>query len=169
MPLFLSLGSWSLGLTSNCFKVLFPLKCVWIPYLLQIFLKHSPSPWVYGMTMWPMLGLSQEALSSELPFVFLMPCTGLPSWLLLMLLSSSQLLFTYLLWTFCMAHLWYLHLTKASLRCCNSSLKSSGLVKTILALCVRVPITLYLAERLWWLPHCKYWSVWVGLVVNNDG
>ena len=24
-------------------------------------------------------------------------------------------------------------------------------------------MTLYLADRLWWLCHCKYWSVWVGL------
>ena len=28
----------------------------------------------------------------------------------------------------------------------------------------RVLITLNLAERLWWLSHCRYWSVWVGLI-----
>ena len=33
----------------------------------------------------------------------------------------------------------------------------------VLALWVSVPMTLYLAERLWWLSHCKYWSLWVGL------
>ena len=33
----------------------------------------------------------------------------------------------------------------------------------VFALCVRVPMTLYITERLWWLSHCKYWSVWVGL------
>ena len=31
------------------------------------------------------------------------------------------------------------------------------------ALCMSVPMTLYLAERLWWLSQWKYWSVWVGL------
>ena len=25
-------------------------------------------------------------------------------------------------------------------------------------------ITLNLAERLWWLSHCRYWSVWVGFL-----
>ena len=63
---------------------------------------------------------------------------------------------------FCMAHLGYLHLTKSSLWCSNS-FKSSGPLQTVLGLWVRVPMTLYLAERLWWLSHCKYWSVWVGL------
>ena len=32
-------------------------------------------------------------------------------------------------------------------------------------------MTLYLAEGLWWLSHCKYWSVWVGVqytLVHND-
>ena len=28
----------------------------------------------------------------------------------------------------------------------------------------RVLITLNLAERLWWLFHCRYWSVWVGFL-----
>ena len=62
-----------------------------------------------------------------------------------------------------MAQLGYLHLTKASLRCCNSFWKSSGLVQTVLALWVSVPMTLYLVDRLWWLSHYKYWSVWVDL------
>ena len=33
-----------------------------------------------------------------------------------------------------------------------------------LALWERVLITLNLAERLWWLSHCRYWSVWVGFL-----
>ena len=33
-----------------------------------------------------------------------------------------------------------------------------------LALWERVFITLNLAERLWWLSHCRYWSVWVGFL-----
>ena len=57
----------------------------------------------------------------------------------------------------------YLHFARASLRCDNSFWSSSGLVETVLALCVSVPMTLYLADKLWWLSHCKYWSVWVGL------
>ena len=36
-------------------------------------------------------------------------------------------------------------------------------VQMVLALWVSVPMTLYLADRLWWLSHCKYWSVCVGL------
>ena len=42
-----------------------------------------------------------------------------------------------------------------------SCLSNSGLLHTVLALWERVLITLNLAERLWWLSHCKYWSVWV--------
>ena len=37
----------------------------------------------------------------------------------------------------------------------------SGVVQTVLALWVSVTMTLYLAARLWWLSHCKYWSVCV--------
>ena len=83
------------------------------------------------------------------------------TWVLL-LPFPSQLLFVNLFCILLMVHLGYLHLTKASLRCCNSTLRSSGVVDTGLALWVSVPMTLYLAERLWWLSHCKYWSVWVG-------
>ena len=62
-----------------------------------------------------------------------------------------------------MPHPGYLHLPKAFLRCCISLWKGSGPVQTGMALWVRVTMTLYLAERLWWLSHCKYWSVWAGL------
>ena len=72
--------------------------------------------------MSPTLGFSWEAMSSVLLLELVMPCTGLCSLLLLLEPSSPQLLFIYLLWTFCMAHLGYLHLTK--------------------------PMTLYLADRL---------------------
>ena len=74
-----------------------------------------------------------------------------------------QLPFTTLFWTLFMAHLGYLYLTSASLRCCNSSFKRPDVAQTDLALWASVPMTLYLADRLWWLSHCKYWSVWVGL------
>ena len=36
-------------------------------------------------------------------------------------------------------------------------------MQTVLAIWLRVPMTLYLAERLWWLSHCQYRSVWLGL------
>ena len=57
------------------------------------------------------------------------------------------------------AHLGYLHLVRAFLRCSFSCLSNSGLLHTVWALWERVLITLNLAERLWWLSHCKYWSV----------
>ena len=50
----------------------------------------------------------------------------------------------------------YLHLQSAFLSCCNSLLSNSGLVQTVLALRVRVLITLHLTASLWWLSHCKY-------------
>ena len=55
----------------------------------------------------------------------------LPTWVLL-LPSPSQLLFVNLFCILLMAHLGYLHLTKASLRCCNSSLRGSGVVHAVL-------------------------------------
>ena len=75
--------------------------------------------------------------------------------------KHSWLLLVYLFCISLMTHLGYLHLTRASQRCSNSSLRSSGVVHTVLALWVRVPMTLYLADRL--LSHCKYLSVWMGL------
>ena len=65
-----------------------------------------------------------------------------------------------------MAHLGYLDLSRASLRCCNSSFRSSGEVHTTLALWVSVPMTLYLADRLMMTIPFKYWSVWMDFVIN---
>ena len=48
--------------------------------------------------------------------------------------------------------------------CSFSCLSNSGLLHTVLAPWERVLITLNLAERLWWLSHCKYWSVRVGFL-----
>ena len=92
----------------------------------------------------------------------LVPCIVLSTWVLL-LPFSSVLPFITLFCTLLMACLGYLHLTRASLRCCNSSFKSSGVVQMVLALWISVPMTLYFAKRLWWLSHYKYWLVWVGL------
>ena len=62
------------------------------------------------------------------------------------------------------AHLGYLHLVRAFLRCSFSCWSNSGLLHTVEALWDRVWITLNLAERWWWLCHCKYWSVCVGFL-----
>ena len=97
--------------------------------------------------MWPAQGLSLGGLTSVSFLVLLGPCGRSSSWLLLLLIAS-QLLLIYLLCTLFMAHLGYFHLTKASLRCSNSSLRSSGVAHAVLALWVRVPISLYLADRL---------------------
>ena len=151
-PLFFSLGSLSLGLTSICLRVLLPLKCVWIPNLLQVCLMPSPKPWTYRMTMCPILGTPPGVIvACLLPLFPLVSCDVLPTWLLPL---SSQLSFISLFCILFMVHLGYLHLTSASLRCCNSSFKSPGVVQTDLALWVSVPMTLYLADMLWWLSHC---------------
>ena len=62
------------------------------------------------------------------------------------------------------AHLGYLHLVRAFLRWSLSCWSNSGLLHIVLALCERVWITLNLAERWWWLSHCKCWSVCVGFL-----
>ena len=62
------------------------------------------------------------------------------------------------------AHLGYLHWVRAFLRCSFSCLSNTGLLHTVLALWERVLITLNLAERLWWLSHCRYWSAWIGFL-----
>ena len=59
-PLFLSLGSWSLGFMRTCFIVVFPLKYICMPYLPHVFLKLSTSPCVYGMTTYPMVDFGLE-------------------------------------------------------------------------------------------------------------
>ena len=66
----------------------------------------------------------------------------------LWVLLFSQLLFKSFLSTLSSAHLGYLHLVRTFLRWFISSLISSGLVQSVLALWVGVLITLYLAARL---------------------
>ena len=90
-------------------------------------------------------------------------------WHLLCVVMFLSFLFLFFLFscsrsTLWKAHLGYLHCVRASSRCFNSSFSSGELEQTALALCVRVLITLYLQARLWWLSHCRYWSVWVGFL-----
>ena len=88
-PLFLSKGSLSLGLTSMFLMVLLPLKWVWIPYLLHMFLMCSPSPCVYGMTMCPLVYLSLVVpLPSGSPMLLSLLLPLCPLWLFPSLLSS---------------------------------------------------------------------------------
>ena len=67
------------------------------------------------------------------------------------------------------AHLGYLHLVIAFLWWSFSCWSNSGLLHTVEALWERVWITLNLAERWWWLSHCKYWSVMCGFPVHSYG
>ena len=82
--------------------------------------------------MCPILGLPPGALIVWLlPLGPLASCDVVPTWVLPF---SSQLPSITLYCTLLMAHLGYLHLTSASLMCCNSSFRSSGVVQTDLAL-----------------------------------
>ena len=112
--------------------------------------------------MCPALGLPAGMLTwlLSLVLVSVLSCAELLTWALPL---SSWLPFITLFITLFMAHLGYLHLTNTLLRSCNSSSKSFCAVQTDLTLWASVHMTLYLADRLWWLSHCKYWSVWVGL------
>ena len=155
-PLLLTIGSLSLGETSRCLMMLLPLKCVYIPYLPQIFLMLSQRPWVYGMTMLPLVFISLV--------VGLVPAVP---WLLAPSLTSPVDLSSPFS-TLSKAHLEYLHLVKAFLRCSISFWRSPEFLQTVLALWVRVLMTLYFAERCWWVSHCKYWSVWGFLYTVMD-
>ena len=124
-------------------------------------------PLVYGMTICPMDFLVVLLLVLMLGRLLLFVVPLFSSLILLLLLLfvvlvSSQLLLITLFCTLLMAQLGYLHLPRAPLRCFNSSLRSSGVVQTTFSLWVSVPMMLYLEDKLWWLSHCKYWSLWVG-------
>ena len=144
--------------------VLFPLKWVWIPYLLHMFLILSPRPCEYYMTMYPLVYLS---LVVPLPSGSLLLLSLLyplcPLWLFPSLLFSWLLLLN-LHSLLSNPHLGYLHLARASLRCCISWLRSFGLLQTVLALWVRVLMTLNLYAWWWWLSHWRYWSVCVSFL-----
>ena len=109
-------------------------------------------PLVYGITIWLFV-----LTSLVMVWVPVVPWLLSPSLTLLDGLVS-------LLFTLSKAHLGYLQLVSAFLRCSISFWRRSGLLQTVLALWVRVLITLYLAERWWWLSHCQYWSMCVGFL-----
>ena len=84
-------------------------------------------------------------------------------WLLTPSMTSLVYLLS-LLSTLSKAHLGYLHWVRAFLRWSLSCWSNSGLLHTVLSLWERVLITLNLAERWWWLSHCKDWSVCMGFL-----
>ena len=134
--------------------VVFPLKCTCIPYLLHMCFKLSAVPLVYGMTIRPMDFLVVLSLVLVLGRLLLFVVSLFSSLVLLLLLLlfvalvSSWLLLITLFCTLLMAQLGYLHSPRAPLRCFISSLRSSGVVQTTLALWVSVPMMLYLEDKL---------------------
>ena len=123
--------------------MLLPLKWVCIPYLPHIFLILLQRLWVYDITIWPLVLIS--LVTGWVPVV---PWTLAPS------LTSLDDLVS-LSSTLSKAHLRYLQLVSVFLRCSISFWRSLGLLQAVLALWVRVLMTQYLAERPWWLSHCK--------------
>ena len=180
-PHFFVLGVLVLGFHEDLFYCGVAFEVSLYTILTTYVLKLCAKPCVYSITTYPMVDLGLEmVVFSMIAFRLLLNCEllllspGCGCWSLLLvgllplswrllLLESSQLLFKNLLCTLLMVQWGYLHLTKAFLRCCSSLWRSSGPVQTVLALWVSVPMTLYLADRLWWLSHCKPWSVCMGL------
>ena len=141
MPLFFVNWSLSLGATSSSFMLLPLLKWTWMPYFLQVFFILSLNPSLYGTVICPLLMLL----------------------LLLFLLDLGVLILTFVLF---IAQFGYLHKTRALCICCCSSSICCWLEQMCLALCKRVLMMLYLFAMAWWLPHCKYWLVWVGFLLH---
>ena len=131
----------SFGWTRSCLMVLAPLKCISMPCLLQMFLQLSLSPFMYGTAMYGLL----------LVLLYVV-------FLLFFLLSLVLILALF------KAHTGYVQLLRALLRWSSSSFSRWWLEQTVLALCLRVLMTLYLADRWRWLSHCRYKSVYVGFV-----
>ena len=104
-----------------------------------------------------------------------MPCiygTTMKGFLLLVLFSFLLVpcLFLFLCWlmlTLFKAHAGCLHLLNALLRWSSSSFIRWWLQQTVLALCLRVLITLNFADKWWWLSQYKYQSVCVGFLYTN--
>ena len=65
------------------------------------------------------------------------------------------------------AHVGYWHFFKAWCRCSSSFCSNCVLELMVCALCCNVPMTLYLDDKGWWLPHCRYKSVWVGFLYTD--
>ena len=128
------------------------LKWVCMPYVLQNISILLHRCWVYCMTNWLLVFSSMvEGLEPVVPLV---SASLLPSLVGFESLPSIH----------SMAHLGYLQWASAFQRWFISFWRRSGLLQTVLALWVGVLITLYIADRWWWLSHFRYWSVWVGFL-----
>ena len=130
--LFFLMLSLSLGNTSKYLIVFHPLKYPCIPYFLQMFLKLSPIPLEYGITIYHIFFCIDGCCSFLLVFF----CTCICFWRI-----------------FFITHLGYLQPISTFSKCSNSCLMDSGVEHSVLALCVRLLITLYLEAKLWLLSH----------------
>ena len=124
----------------GCHKFIFDgfstFKVNFYAIFLHKFLKVSLSPSLYGTVIEPLH-------------------VGLLFWLLFLLFLGA-LIFVFIL---LMAHIGYLHGTKASWICFCSSSNNSWMEHMSLALCSNELITLYLLDMAWWLSHLRYWLV----------
>ena len=127
--------------------------------------KAFSCPCVYGMTTCPMKFLVLVVVLVELVPWLLSGCTWMLfvpwlGWLIIVMFPSVVIknFILYLVngpgWIFTLSH-WIPEVIEFLLEKLSVS-------ANCFALWVSVPMTLYLAEILWWLSHCKYWSVWVG-------
>ena len=116
-PLFLRIGSLSLGVIRRCLMVSPPFRCTSMPYFLQVLLKLSLSPWLYGTVMcgfWSVLLLGLKFLLLLLFFL------GAGAWLLILTLLR--------------AHVGYLHFFKLLYKCSSSFCNWSGPEQMVFAL-----------------------------------
>ena len=86
-------------------------------------------------------------------------------WLLLLIwVCVMRCLWLVLIWSLFKDKILGVHASRTLLMCSSSFCRSCALTHTVMALCVRVLKTLYLAGRLWWPSQWSYWSVWVGFL-----
>ena len=130
---FLSYGAYVPGASKSFLMVSHSLKDIWIPILLQMFffLKLSPNPLIYGITMWMLLSLLWLFVVCSYDCC----CYSCNSFL-------SQA---------CLVPHWEIALFKGPLVCSSSFSSICGLAQKVLALFVRVLYTLY------WQKDCGHY------------
>ena len=123
--LFFLMLSLSLGDSSRFLIVFTPLKYTCIPYFLQMFLKLSPIPLEYGITIWHIFFCVDGCCF----FLLVFSCESVCFWRI-----------------FFIAHLGYFQPVSTFSKCSSSCLMDSGVEHGDLALCVRMLITLYMEQ-----------------------
>ena len=136
----------SLGCTRRSLMVVPSLKNISTPCFLQMFVALT-----HALDVWD----NYVGLVDTTCLVCVFDCPLISACLLLLFDVSS-------VW----AHSGYLHLFRAMLRW-SSSVSRCWLEHTVLTLCFKVLITPNLADRWWWLFHCKYWSMCVGFLYTD--